>query len=278
MSTSRYRLSIISKSPQTLDRPLLPYEVGGEQVIGAFGDERYALRFENHTSAMVQVRLSIDGTDIMTGAPATTDPTGSMWVVNAYGAMELEAWPEGQRGGGRFVFTHVASGVAANTHGVVSDVGVIAAAVFTEGAPPLPVRTRGILRGGGYGQSRGAETMSFSADRGGPLESIGGADDAFRDMTRSASTGVGEYVEQHLVNVAGLRQPVLASRGGVVRLRYMWWDDLVVQLRASGVQPPRNVGSPGFPGDSLVDGINLSGVPRQGAQYQPPAPTFRRVG
>ena len=39
MSTSRYRLSIISKSPQTLDRPLLPYEVGGEQVIGAFDQE-----------------------------------------------------------------------------------------------------------------------------------------------------------------------------------------------------------------------------------------------
>jgi len=284
MDTS-YRLSVISKHPAATDRPLVSYDIDGQHHVGVFGDERYAIRFENLTSHKVQVRLSIDGTDIVTGQPASTAPTGQMWVVQPYRShgqrhvLELEAWPEGQHGGGRFVFTHAEGTVAANTHGVTRDIGIIAAAVFIEGAP-IYAYPQGILRSKGiHGQSCGASYDDDRFQTKGGLESMG--DDYVAPATygaRSASpagTGVGEYVEQHIGSATGLRLPKFDR---ALSLRTLWWDDLVAKLRAAGIVAPMPAGAPGFPGDAF-QGIDLTGVPRQrAAAPAPQVATYRRVG
>ena len=53
--------------------------------------------------------------------------------------MELTAWPETDEQGRQFVFADAKKGVSKNTHGDTSGAGLIAVAVFTEGAPK-PVR------------------------------------------------------------------------------------------------------------------------------------------
>ena len=76
-------LSIISKHPAFMDKTLLSYEVDGERVIGVYGNEPYAVQVVNNSLERVEVRLSIDGTDVLTGEPASTEATGKRWVIES---------------------------------------------------------------------------------------------------------------------------------------------------------------------------------------------------
>jgi hypothetical protein len=133
MSYSNYTLDIISSHPKFSGKSLKKYSVDGIETVGAWGDEPFEIRFKNNTWQTVQVKISIDGTDIMTGELASTEPSEKMWLVKGYSTLSLKAWPESNNGGARFVFTSGENGVAANTHGNVSSRGIIAAAVYIEG-------------------------------------------------------------------------------------------------------------------------------------------------
>ena len=130
---SNYTLEIISHHPKFESKALKKYYVDGIETVGAWGDEPFEIRFRNNTWQKVQVKLSVDGTDILTGKPATTEVSKDMWVVNPYGTLSLKAWPETNNGGASFVFTSANNSVAVHTHGDLSSRGIIAAAVFVEG-------------------------------------------------------------------------------------------------------------------------------------------------
>jgi len=134
MSTSpNYTLEIISHHPKFESKALRKYYVDGIETVGAWGDEPFEIRFKNNTWQKIQVKLSVDGTDILSGEPATTAVGKDMWVVNGYGTLSLKAWPETNNGGAAFVFTSANNSVAVHTHGDLSSRGIIAAAVFVEG-------------------------------------------------------------------------------------------------------------------------------------------------
>lgn len=130
---NNYSLEIISHHPTFKNKSLRKYYVDGIDTIGAWGDEPFEIKFTNHTWQKVQVKISLDGTDVLTGEKATTDPTNDMWVVNAYGTLNLKAWPETNNGGASFIFTSANNSVAVHTHGDLSSRGIIAAAVYVEG-------------------------------------------------------------------------------------------------------------------------------------------------
>lgn len=133
MSTSNYTLEIISQHNQFKNKALRKYYVDGIETVGAWGDEPFEIRFKNNTWQKVQVKITLDGTDILTGKPGDTQVSKDMWVVNGYGTLNLKAWPETNNGGAGFVFTSANNSVAAHTHGDMSNRGIIAAAVFVEG-------------------------------------------------------------------------------------------------------------------------------------------------
>ena len=133
MSNPNYSLEIISHHPTFRNKSLRKYYVDGIDTIGAWGDEPFEIKFTNHTWQKVQVKLSVDGTDVLSGELATTEPTSDMWVVNGYGTLSLKAWPETNNGGAQLVFTSGSNSVAVHTHGDLSNRGIIAAAVYTEG-------------------------------------------------------------------------------------------------------------------------------------------------
>src|SRR5208283_463285 len=133
MSNPKFTLEIISHHPQFAKKSLRKYYVDGIETVGAWGDEPFEIRFKNNTYQKVQVKLSLDGTDILTGKLADTELSPKMWVVNAYDTLSLKAWPEDNNGGAGFVFTGADNSVAGHTHGNLSSRGIIAAAVFTEG-------------------------------------------------------------------------------------------------------------------------------------------------
>jgi hypothetical protein len=133
MSNPNYTLDIISHHPKFNAKALRKYYVDGIETVGAWGDEPFEIRFKNNTWQKVQIKLTVDGTDILTGKPADTEVSKDMWVVNGYDTISLKAWPEDNNGGAGFVFTSANNSVAVHTHGDLSSRGIIAAAVFTEG-------------------------------------------------------------------------------------------------------------------------------------------------
>jgi hypothetical protein len=298
---SNYSLEVISHHPTFKNKSLRKYYVDGIDTIGAWGDEPFEIVFKNNTWQKVQVKLSLDGTDILTGEPANTEVSDKMWVVNGYGTLSLKAWPETNNGGAHFVFTSANNSVAVHTHGDLSSRGIIAAAVFTEGHVE-PLRTNHnhyhynwptynpIWIGGNYGSSGGgilrggntiisntstfgsgtlsANSVSVSASN---AADSGSASAAYfsaesKALESLAAVGAGQYVDQKISYTSGLIKPLLSE---TVRLRYMWWDDLVSKLRANHVPVPH---ASGFPGDHNKQNINLGGTPRIGQFSQPAFP------
>lgn len=306
---SNYSLEIISHHPTFRNKSLRKYYVEGIDTVGAWGDEPFEIKFTNHTWQKVQVKLSVDGTDVLSGEPATTDVSKDMWVVNGYGTLSLKAWPETNNGGAQFVFTSANNSVAIHTHGDLSSRGIVAAAVFTEGhVEPIRVNPnyenhyhyhydsyKGVLGGsltiptsspiwvynnttttggnvGGTYTSNSINNCSFNASNsmGGTLSSCdaspasAGSDgrrsrglEDTKSLEKLVAVGAGQHVDQKITYVAGLIKPTFTE---TIRVKYMWWDDLVSKLRQHNVPAPH---ASGFPGDQKR-GINLGSTPRIG--------------
>lgn len=294
MLNESYSLQIISQHPEFRGRSLKKYSVNGLETIGVWGNEPFEIVFKNNTWNKIQVKLSIDGTDILTGKPADTEASGDMWSVSGYGTLTLKAWPESNKGGAQFIFTSAEKSVAVNTHGDLSSRGVIAAAVYVEGYQRLTRLNSdydiyksssmrrasfgsGSSSGGWGGTLGGSSDISFNS-----MDSTLGYDVSASDESVSAScalnfeasvslkslaaVGAGQHVEQTITTVAGLIKPVLST---VARVRYMWWSELCEELKIQTV----NMAGSGFPGERKM--IDLSGVPRVGA-VSPPQPNYTR--
>lgn len=311
MSNPNYTLEIISHHSKFNNKSLRKYYVDGIETVGAWGDEPFEIRFKNNTWQKIQVKLTLDGTDILTGKPADTEVSKDMWVVNGYATLSLKAWPEDNNGGAAFVFTSANNSVAVHTHGDLSSRGIIAAAVFTEGhvepikiTPPIVdihhhhhyTRSKGWdpypyypvyggSAGGTYGSGGITYTSNNTGSLGGTLSSntitcnnaAPAAADCFnisevsdgidaRGLESLVSVGAGEHVDQKISYVTGLIKPVFTE---TVRVKYLWWDDLVTKLRTETAAQPQ---PSGFPGDNRKN-IDLKGTPRVGEKKG----SFRRT-
>lgn len=313
MSNQNYSLEIISHHPTFKNKSLRKYYVEGIETVGAWGDEPFEIKFTNHTWQRVQVKLSVDGTDILSGELASTDVTKDMWIVNGYGTLSLKAWPETDNGGAQLVFTSGSNSVAVHTHGDLSNRGIIAAAVFTEGhvepirVNPSPyVRRRSIIghdyyyggSSGGWGGTLGGTTFgsntitptaagaasgsvfinncssNASDSISGSLsfgESLGDSRGETKSLESLVAVGAGQHVDQKITHVAGLIKPLFSE---TVRVKYMWWDELVSKLRAHNVPMPH---PSGFPGDVKKTNISLGGTPRIGNYSGSAFPREQRV-
>lgn len=294
--TENYSLNIISRLPDFNGKSLKKYKIEGIETIGAWGNEPFEIQFKNNTYQKIQVKISLDGTDILTGEQATSEPTGQMWVVNGKETLTLKAWPETNNGGAGFVFTSGDKSVALHTHGDTSHRGIIAAAVFTEGHVE-PIRLtkteqhhhhhhhdywwnspyylggyvygsstgdnlKGSSFGGGTrGMSSGSLSFNATADAAPVSSNYFSADVGESDsLTSLASVGAGSYTEQQISYTTGLVKPLLNT---TVRVKYVWWDDLVSALRTNTAVSPQ---PSGFPGDKPL--MSLGSTPRQDTRIE----------
>lgn len=272
-----YSLDVVSHHEKFAGKTFLKYHVDQIDTVGVWGDEPFEIRFKNNTYKKVQVKISVDGTDILTGQPANTEVNKDMWVVQPYGTLSLKAWTETQNGGARFVFASANNSVALHTHGDMSNRGIIAAAVFIEGQPAPTythpswdyynfgtgigdfskgIGSRGSSLGGTYNSnvirsnSLSASYNSASLD----ISPISENSVNNSDLESLVAVGAGEHVEQKITYVQGLVKPVFNQ---TLRLRYLWWDDLKTALRANNVPLPH---PSGFPGDKPI--MSLGSTPR----------------
>ena len=299
MSNPSYTLEVVSHHPQFKNKSLRKYYVEGIDTVGAWGDEPFEIRFKNHTWQKVQVKISLDGTDVLTGERADTASSGKMWVVNGYGTLDLKAWPETNNGGASFIFTSANNSVAVHTHGDMSSRGIIAAAVYVEGhVEPIrvehhhhyPVRRRSYYdwdyytlggisfnsadatKGGTLGGST-TTSNSFSLSDAGSnsVDAVPASANYFNDadsrgidtvkskrLESLVSVGAGQHVDQKITYVQGLIKPTFTE---TVRVRYLWWDDLVAKLKENNIPEAH---ASGFPGDKEKL-MSIGGTPRIGS-------------
>lgn len=131
-----YELKVIHRGKRNNGREYKQHDVKGEKVIAVKKNENFEILFKNNTDKLVQVRISIDGLDILTGEKANINPYGKMFSVDAKSTMTLSAWPETYDGGARLVFTDKGNSVAEHVLKDVNSIGLIAAAVFIEEPKP----------------------------------------------------------------------------------------------------------------------------------------------
>jgi hypothetical protein len=306
MTQHNYSLDIISHHSHFKNKNLHKYYVDGIDTVGAWGDEPFEIKFSNHTYQKVQVKISLDGTDVLSGQPADTNVDNNMWVVNGYGTMSLKAWPETSNGGAAFVFTSANNSVAVHTHGDLSARGIIAVAVFVEGhvepirysVPPIvitqpvyPHYHNDYWQNKGYwwendcykitcnnavmhnNQTFGSNVMRGNVSNNGNLQSNVTVQNCSLDapaLESLVAVGAGQYTNQKINYTHGLIKPVFTE---TVRVRYLWWDELVTKLRENNVPIPH---ASGFPGDKK-QGINLGNTPRIGGYQQPAFPRSQPV-
>lgn len=280
MTNENYELRIISKDQKSNGKALKKYTIDGEEIVGAMENESFEIEFKNKTWAKIQVRLSVDGTDISTGELASTSSDGEMWFVEPYGTLRLKAWPESSKGGAEFLFGKVEDSVAANIHGNLSAKGIIAAAIFIEGHNPYQqvylagyqgaygslgsIGTLGVFNSsntaiGSNSVSLNSARRSVKSKESNILRASSGVQD-FTLEESSLAVGAGNYVAQEIVKVAGLTKPVLST---TIQVKYESWNSLrskVLAIKKAVV----NVSNPAFPGDAKLETkmIDLKGTPK----------------
>lgn len=296
---SNYELNVISHHKDFSGKTLKKYHVGGIDHIGAYGDENFSVQFKNNTGNKVQVVLSLDGTNILSGKPATTEVSNDMWVVNAYGSLTLQAWPEDNNGGARFVFTSADNSVAIHTHGDLSSRGIIAAAVFVEGAPTSPFVINNPIRviekhhhhhpftypsypydpywiNNVYTSNNSKSILrnntaipSSSVMFNNCGDDFGASGDS-NPYLGTADAGAGGGLEELVSVGAGqyTEQAITYVQGLIkpvftetVRVKFVWWDALKDMLRT---QTAAQEQPSGFPGDKNKKNIDLKRTPRMG--------------
>ncbi len=297
ISNPSYSVDIISQLPDFKNKSLKKYNVEGIETIGVWGSEPFEIKFKNNTYEKVQIKISIDGTDILTGDVADTKITKEMWVVQPLGNITLKAWPETHNGGAEFIFTHAGNSVATHTHGDMTSRGIIAVAVFREGHKEpertinnnfwnwgwgmgypyydswvLGNQTYGGAGGGGTFSSSGTLTSNCVNSGEAIMDSMNLSEPSLESL---AGVGAGQHVEQKITYTTGLKEPYFAE---TIRVRYLWWSDLEEKLRNESFVSSH---ASGFPGDQQ-ELMSLGSTPRIG-EYKKAAvpkavqPTYARV-
>jgi hypothetical protein len=334
MSYTPYSLEIISQHSDYKGKALKKYAIDGIETVGAFGNEPFEILFTNNTATKVQVKISLDGTDILTGDLANTEINKDMWVVGAFASLRLKAWPETNSAGAQFLFTTKTNSVSVHLHGDTSSRGVIAAAVFSENHKPQWLGNSGsswskygdVTKGGsgGYGGSMKRRSLSGTDNRiGGQADyslqnestsgslgfnetncsdsvEVGAAAESANmdylnmDMERSrgedvlrgdvfkskslhksaAFVGAGSQVTQNITTATGLIDPKFAQ---VVKVKYLWWDELEAKLHENAPLVATAEDGSGFPGDRNKKIMSIGCTPRVVNEPVQPAPrTFSR--
>lgn len=186
----------------------------------------YSIRLHNDSAARVEMVLSVDGINALTGEDVSSAQRG--WLVPAHGSVTVPGWFRSHSEVAAFTFTGTGTGggYAEKTGRGTENSGAIAVAVFGEayvapeqfwwaisgsGVPTKSMPTKSIFRGMGGGRSGVSYTSQVTASM--PTMSYSVTNDnisvncSTEAPTTSApvsdvSTGYGHKVESHSTEVA----------------------------------------------------------------------------
>src|SRR5271157_2559152 len=252
---SNYELKIFGEGSKEYKK----YDVDGTSTIGVFENEPFSIEFTNKTWSRIQCKISLDGTSVITGELEDTSVDGRMWVVEPYGKLVLKSWQENSNGGAGFIFSKTSDSVAANTHKYTKSIGLIGAAVFIERyVQPtitytnidIPISNpwkpnlnnpKIIMYGPNFSSNSTLRSCNFTSSN---------SSSNFLGLAESnLGVGAGDYVEQKIQKVAGLKEPGLSE---VIQIKYMDWNILRSYLRGLEKQEAQYKAFPAD-GEKFVD-------------------------
>lgn len=123
----KYTLSIISKET---NKKLKKYFVKDNTYVGVKENEVFHIQFKNNTDKPVEISLSLDGVNILSGKKSVS--YDERFHIRAHQNAVFKCYPETNKGGAEFVFTHTENSVAKNLINQVSKVGQIQVCVYEE--------------------------------------------------------------------------------------------------------------------------------------------------
>jgi len=115
---------------------------GATWIEGSYG-ARYNVLVTNHTPRRVEVVVSVDGRDVVSGRPGDFGAQRG-YVVDAYGSVTIEGFRRSHNEVAAFRFTHPGDSYSARM-GTPQNLGVVGVAVFTERPfvpPPVDLETK----------------------------------------------------------------------------------------------------------------------------------------
>jgi len=115
------------------------YDVSGKHIVIGENGSHYEIRLENHSKKRLEVVLSVDGLNVLSGKAASPSQNG--FVLEARQSYNVDGFRKDSSTVRSFLFGSVSRSKAA-TKGAAGNVGVIGLAVFEEDE----VRTKAILR------------------------------------------------------------------------------------------------------------------------------------
>ena len=105
------------------------YEVNGKRIVIGENGSHYEVRLENRTKKRIEVVLSVDGLNVLTGKSASPKQRG--FILEPKETYDVDGFRKDNTTARSFVLGSVASSKAA-TKGAAGNVGVIGLAVFEE--------------------------------------------------------------------------------------------------------------------------------------------------
>jgi hypothetical protein len=192
----------------------------GKVFVAGEKGQRYAIRIDNPSSARIEVVVSVDGRDVVSGSPADFGRDRG-YVVEPFGSVTVDGFRTSMRDVAAFRFSSVADSYSAR-RGTPANTGVIGVAVFHERTQPLARRSdprdraaRGSAPPAPPAKPRSAAPGSGKAEQSKPAESRRGRSTDFAPApTRELGTAFGEQMSSAVVQVAFVRRN--ASRPDVV--------------------------------------------------------------
>lgn len=142
-STAMVGVALIDQNGEMLPA----FDVGGRRYAVGEPGQRYTIGIENGSGERWEVVASVDGLDVIDGAPAGFDRRG--YVVDAFSSIEIAGWRTSPDGVSAFRFSALPESFAGRT-GRTRNVGVIGVAFFGE---------RGMSRAQDLERRRGADAF-----------------------------------------------------------------------------------------------------------------------
>jgi hypothetical protein len=213
--------------------PLDEYYAHNKKYVEAIPGAEYEVTVRNPFPFRVAVALSVDGLNTI-DARRTSAWNASKWVIEPYGAININGWQMSSERARRFYFTSEQDSYGAKL-GQTSNLGVVSAVFFRELRPiPVPVtpapppRPRYEERSEREGSSTGADSSAGTSQAPSARANKGimSRDDDY------AATGIGRSVNNDVqwVNMNLDARPV-----GEVTIRYEYYSALV----RLGIMPRR---------------------------------------
>ncbi|MDA8099001.1 MAG: hypothetical protein M0042_05190 [Nitrospiraceae bacterium] len=175
-----------------------------KQFLEARKQEHYGIVIRNHSGERVGVVIAVDGRNIITGKRSDLKPSEMMYILDAWGEVNLAGWRTSDSEVHRFYFTEPADSYSVRTFGDTSAMGVIAVAAFREKERPLlPLEPK------------------LKREAPAPSAAAGSSDKARAE--ESAGTGFGDSSYSPVVHVAFEPERRPASK---TLIKYEWRETL----------------------------------------------------